>query len=75
MRETNPLSEIRSVRDVLSRRFGGDAWALSRALAEQSRAAGRAVVRFPPRPPQPPRAVLPQAEPNTSAPPEIVVSP
>jgi hypothetical protein len=75
MRENDPLSEIRSVRDELSRRCGGDAWALSRALAEQSRAAGRVVVRFPPRPPQPPRAAFPKAAADASAPPEILVSP
>jgi hypothetical protein len=55
MGEADVLAEIRSVRDELARRYG-DAWALSRALAEQSRAGGRAVVRLPPRQPQPPRA-------------------
>lgn len=57
MPEPDVLSHIRAVRDELAARYGGDAWALSRALVERSRAAGRAVVRFPPRVPQPPRAV------------------
>lgn len=55
MRETDVLADIRAVRDELAARYGGDAWALSRALAERSRAAGRTVVRFPPRDPRPPR--------------------
>jgi hypothetical protein len=57
MRETDLLADIRAVRDELARRHGGDAASLSRALAERSRAAGRTVVRFPPRPPQPARAI------------------
>jgi hypothetical protein len=55
MREADALAAIRAVRDELARRHGGDAWALSQALAERTRAAGRTVVRFPPRRPQPPR--------------------
>ena len=57
MTEPDVLGGIRAVRDELARRHG-DAFALSRALAERSRAAGRAVVRFPARPPQPPRTVF-----------------
>jgi hypothetical protein len=57
MTESDVLAGIRSVRDELARRYG-DARALSEALAEQSRAAGRVVVRFPPRQPQPPRAAI-----------------
>jgi hypothetical protein len=52
MRERDVLAELRVVRDELAARYG-DAESLSRALAERSRAAGRTVVRFPPRPPQP----------------------
>ena len=57
MREPDVLADIRAVRDELAARHGGDAWALSRALAERSQAAGRILVRFPPRVPSPPRAV------------------
>jgi len=57
MREQDVLAEIRAVRDELARRHGDDAWALSRALVERSRLAGRVVVRFPAREPHPPRAV------------------
>ena len=57
MREPDVLADIRAVRDELAARYGGDAGALSLALAERSRIAGRMVVRFPPRTPQPPRAV------------------
>ena len=64
MTEPDVLAGIRAVRDELARRHG-DAWGLSRALAERSQAAGRAVVRLPPRPPQPPRAVV--AHPATSS--------
>ena len=59
MREQDVLAEIRAVRDELARRHGDDAWALSRALAERSRVAGRVVVRFAARQPLPPRAVTP----------------
>ena len=55
MPQTDVHAEIRAIRDELFRRHGGDLWALSRALVERSRAAGRVVVSFPPRPPQPPR--------------------
>ena len=58
MRERDPLADIRAVRDELARRYGGDAWALARALTERSKAAGRRTVRFPPRPPAPPRAAV-----------------
>jgi hypothetical protein len=57
MREVDVLAEIRAFRDGLAARHGSSAEALSRALAERSQAAGRKVVRFPPRPPRPPRAV------------------
>ena len=57
MREPDVLADIRAVRDELAARHGGDAWALSLALTERSRIAGRMVVRFPPRKPQPPRTV------------------
>ena len=45
MRERDLLAEIRAVRDELALRHGGDAWRLSRALAERSRlrAGGRAI--------------------------------
>ena len=56
MKESDVLAEIRAVRDELAARHNGDAWALSLVLAERSRLAGRTVVRFPPRKPQPPRA-------------------
>jgi len=58
MKEPDILAEIRSVRDELARRYG-DAWGLSRAMTEQSQAAGRVVVRFPPRKPQSTRVVRP----------------
>jgi len=58
MQEPDPLADIRAVRDELARRFAGDAWALARAMAERSKAAGRRPVRFPPRPPAPPRAAV-----------------
>jgi hypothetical protein len=73
MRERDVLAEIRAVRDELARRYGGDAWKLSEALAERSRQAGRAVVRFAPRPPQPPRTGGTQSAASESAPLESVV--
>lgn len=75
MTEPDVLAGIRSVRDELARRYG-DAWGLSQALAERSRAAGRSVVRFPPRPPQPPRAAIPRpaASPGPRAP-EVLAEP
>ena len=68
MRERDVLTEIRAVRDEIARRHGGDAGSLSRALAERSRLAGRVVVRFAPRPPQPPRATGAQSVASESAP-------
>jgi hypothetical protein len=53
MQETNVLAEIRAVRDELAKLHGGDAWVLSNALVEKSKLAGRVLVRFPPRMPQP----------------------
>ena len=57
MPERDVLAEIRAVRDELSQRYGGDAWALARAMADRSKAAGRQTVRFSPRSPSPPRVV------------------
>lgn len=56
MRENDVLIEIRTIRDELAARHGGDAHSLSRALIERTRAAGRAVVRFPAREPSPSKA-------------------
>ncbi len=53
MRERDVLAEIRAIRDELACRYGGGAGMLSQALAERSRLAGRVVVRFAPRSPQP----------------------
>lgn len=41
MPERDVLAEIRAVRDELSQRYGGAAWALARAMADRSKAAGR----------------------------------
>lgn len=51
MKESDALADIRSVRDELARRFG-NARVLSQTLTEQSRAAGRIVVKLPRRQPQ-----------------------
>ena len=59
MQERDLLAEIRTVRDELAKRYGGDARALARAMRERSKAAGRSPVRYAPRPPSPPRAVVP----------------
>jgi len=67
MNEPDVNAAIRLVRDELARQYA-DAWALSLALAERSKAAGRSVVRFPPRTPQPPRAQLLRLETPTGKP-------
>lgn len=58
MKEPDILAEIRAVRDAMAARHGGDAAALAREMVERSRAAGRTLVSFPPRPPAPPRAIV-----------------
>jgi hypothetical protein len=69
MKETDVSAEIRAIRDELAARCGNDAWELARAMTERARAAGRTVVRLPPRPPAPPRATVgrtPAVEPAPS---------
>lgn len=60
MKEPDIHAEIRAVRDAMAARHGGDAASLAREMAERSRAAGRTLISYPPRPPAPPRAAVPR---------------